>query len=198
MDTLVVAVRVVVSLAVVLGVLWYLHRRISRGRVRGAGDSLSIVGRQAVGQKSSVVIVSMDGRRFLLGVTEQGISMLHSEAPAQVPAQDGEPAATAVEIPDAVSPGAPDAQFALAMAEAAPAAPVARTIPRHAAESTATHPSRRDVHRTDQRRRAEQGLADVVALDPHRRQPQPAGMLGNSILAPSTWRQAAVALRRAR
>lgn len=79
METLAVALRVLLSLAVVLGLLWLLHRRLSRGdRARGGTETLSIVARQNVGQKASVVVVDVDGRRFLLGVTEQSVNVLHS------------------------------------------------------------------------------------------------------------------------
>ena len=84
MDTLVVALRVALSLGVVFALLWFLHRRITRGGAsRGAAVAISVVGKQAVGQKASVVVVDTDGRRFVLGVTEHTITVLHeAETPA--------------------------------------------------------------------------------------------------------------------
>ncbi|HEY0692848.1 MAG TPA: flagellar biosynthetic protein FliO [Kribbella sp.] len=80
MDTAVVALRVVVSLAVVLGLLWVLQRRLNKGaRTSRAGDLVTVIGRRGIGQKASVVIVDVDGTRFVLGVTEQSINVLHSE-----------------------------------------------------------------------------------------------------------------------
>lgn len=81
MDTLVVALRVVLSLAVVLGLLWVLQRRLSRGSGGRAANIVTVVGRQGLGQKASVVVVDVDGRRFVLGVTEQSISVLHDSEP---------------------------------------------------------------------------------------------------------------------
>src|SRR5512133_2801827 len=77
MDTVVVALRVILSLAVVLGLLWVLQRRLSRGSGSRAANVVTVVGRQGLGQKASVVVVDVDGRRFVLGVTEQSISVLH-------------------------------------------------------------------------------------------------------------------------
>jgi flagellar protein FliO/FliZ len=88
-DTVVVALRVVLSLAVVLGLLWVLQRRLSRGSGTRSANVVTVVGRQGVGQKASVVVVDVDGRRFVLGVTEQSINVLHNSEPdpfADVPA----------------------------------------------------------------------------------------------------------------
>ena len=79
MDTLFLALRVAVSLAAVLGLLWYVQRRLTKGSVgqRSAG-LVSVVGRQGIGQKASVVVVDVDGIRFVLGVTEQSVTVLHN------------------------------------------------------------------------------------------------------------------------
>ncbi|MGY4856613.1 flagellar biosynthetic protein FliO [Cryobacterium sp. AP23] len=81
MDTVVVALRVVLSLAVVLGLLWVLQRRLSTRSGTRSANVVTIVGRQGLGQKASVVVVDVDGRRFVLGVTEQSISVLHNSEP---------------------------------------------------------------------------------------------------------------------
>lgn len=85
MDTIVVALRVALSLAVVLGLLWVLQRRLSRGAGSRSANPVSIVGRQGLGQKASVVVVDVDGRRFVLGVTEHSINVLHGGEAAQEP-----------------------------------------------------------------------------------------------------------------
>ncbi|WEO78990.1 flagellar biosynthetic protein FliO [Cryobacterium sp. SO2] len=82
MDAVVVVLRVVLSLAVVLGLLWVLQRRLGRGSGARATNVVTVVGRQGLGQKASVVVVDVDGRRFVLGVTEQSISVLHGSEPA--------------------------------------------------------------------------------------------------------------------
>jgi len=85
-DTLIVALRVVLSLSVVLALLWYLQRRFTKGvRARGGANLVTVVGRQGLGQKASVVVVDIDGQRLVLGVTEQSVTVLHgSETPVPV------------------------------------------------------------------------------------------------------------------
>jgi flagellar protein FliO/FliZ len=89
MDTLFVALRVALSLAAVLGLIWYVQRRISRGGKARRDKPIAIVGRQGVGSKASVAVVDVDGKRFLLGVTDHAVTVLHtSDAPvAPVPAE---------------------------------------------------------------------------------------------------------------
>jgi flagellar protein FliO/FliZ len=79
-DTVFLALRVIISLAVVLGVLWYLQKKLSkRGVGKAAGKAVTLIGRQAVGPKASVAVVEIDGRRLVLGVTEHSVTVLHSE-----------------------------------------------------------------------------------------------------------------------
>lgn len=86
MDTLLIALRVALSLAVVLGLLWFLQRRLTRtGRAKRASELVSVVTRQGISPKASVVVVDVDGTRFLLGVTDQSVTVLHSAvAPVEV------------------------------------------------------------------------------------------------------------------
>lgn len=87
MDSLILGLRVLVSLGAVLGLIWFLHRRLRRGAVAGRGRAMTVVSRQGVGQKASVVLLDTEGKRFLLGVTEHGINVLHTaDAPAPEPA----------------------------------------------------------------------------------------------------------------
>ncbi|MFO7689984.1 MAG: flagellar biosynthetic protein FliO [Cryobacterium sp.] len=97
MDTVIVALRVLLSLGVVLALLWYLQRRISRvTRGTQTPNLVTVVGRQAVGAKSSVVVVDVDGQRLTLGVTDQSVTILHATNTAGVapPAAPAAPAAT--------------------------------------------------------------------------------------------------------
>lgn len=81
MDTLFLTARVVLSLAAVLGLLWYVQRRVARSpRAARSAGLVSVVGRQGIGQKASVVVVDVDGTRFVLGVTEQSVTVLHNAA----------------------------------------------------------------------------------------------------------------------
>jgi flagellar protein FliO/FliZ len=87
-DAFTLVLRVVLSLAFVVLVLWYIQKRVSKGpRGTRVGDPLTIVSRRGLGQKSSVVVVETDGKRFMLGVTEQSVNVLYtSDAPAPEPA----------------------------------------------------------------------------------------------------------------
>jgi flagellar protein FliO/FliZ len=88
-DTVLVALRVALSLAAVLGLLWVLQRKLTKGSLAGRTPNLvTVVGRQGVGQKASVVVVDIEGRRFVLGVTEQSVSVLHD---GQAPTDAAEP-----------------------------------------------------------------------------------------------------------
>lgn len=80
-ETLFVALRVAVVLGVIVALLWFVQRRVTKGRgsARGRrGNAVTVVGRQGIGQKASVVVVDVDGSRFVLGVTERQVSVLHS------------------------------------------------------------------------------------------------------------------------
>ena len=77
MDTLLVAGRVLLSLAAVVGLLWFLQRRITKGTVSTRATKLvNVVTRQGLAQKASVVVIDVEGKRFLLGVTEHSVTVL--------------------------------------------------------------------------------------------------------------------------
>jgi flagellar protein FliO/FliZ len=95
MDSLILGLRVLLSLGAVFGLMWLAYRRVRSGSPSLKARSMSVVARQTVGPKASVVLVDTEGKRFLLGVTEHGINVLHSgEAPEAVP----------VLLPDAAEP----------------------------------------------------------------------------------------------
>ena len=83
------------SLAAVLGVLWYLHRRLARRTAgRRAEKTITVLGRQALGAKAQLVVVQTDDARYVLGVTEHGVSVIDRFPVAQpllssAPAQSG-------------------------------------------------------------------------------------------------------------
>jgi flagellar protein FliO/FliZ len=87
MDTVITAIRVIVSLGVVLGLLWFLQRRITRGaKSKSSGSPVTIVTKQAISPKASVVVIDVEGMRLLLGVTEHAVSVLQSGDAPQKPA----------------------------------------------------------------------------------------------------------------
>lgn len=87
MDVLTLTLRVVLSLAFVVLVLWYVQKRVSKGQSGKRGvDALTVISRRGLGKTSSVVVVETDGKRFLLGVTEHSVNVLHSsDAPGPEP-----------------------------------------------------------------------------------------------------------------
>lgn len=106
-DSAVMALRVLVSLGVVLGLLWWLQRRLVRGRASsGVEAPVRVLSRQAISPKASVVVLETGGQRFLLGVTEANVNVLHtSEAP---PAPDAGFAASLQDASGVPVPGTDD------------------------------------------------------------------------------------------
>ena len=179
MDTLVIALRVALSLGVVLALMWVLHRRMQKGqfgagRTRGRRSaSLEVVARQGIGGKASVVVVDVDGQRLVLGVAEHGVTLLTS---GQAPA----PELTIVTGPVAL-----------------PTADAFRAELDRQDEGGAGLPS-------DTAAAAAAAVSDdVLPLRPRGRRAAPrtnpvvptAAQLQGSVLSADTWRQAASALR---
>ena len=86
MDAFLLVLRVGLSLTVVMVLLWMAQKRFAKNGRQGEETAVEVVGRQNVGQKASVVVVESAGQRFLLGVTEHSINVLHtSDAPLPEP-----------------------------------------------------------------------------------------------------------------
>jgi flagellar protein FliO/FliZ len=85
-DTVLLALRVLVSLGVVVGLLWFVQRKSVRWTAkRKTSSPIKLVARKSLGSKANLVIVDVDDIRFVLGVTEHGVSVLQSaEAPEAV------------------------------------------------------------------------------------------------------------------
>lgn len=82
MDTIFLALRVLVSLGAVLLLVWLLHKRLSRGqRAKRATGRMSLVARQPLGRRASAVLVEADGQTLLLGVTDTSVTVLHEGPP---------------------------------------------------------------------------------------------------------------------
>jgi len=80
-------VRTFASLVFVIGLLLFFVWALRRGMFRsgGGGARASIVVETAVslGERRSVVIVSVEGRRLLLGLATGGVSLLADLAPTK-------------------------------------------------------------------------------------------------------------------
>ena len=77
-STAVLVLRVALSLACVLGLLWWLGRRAGRSPAlrRARPTAIGVVARQSLGGRTSVALVEVSGRTLLLGVSEHGVSLL--------------------------------------------------------------------------------------------------------------------------
>ena len=79
--TLLLAARVVLSLAVVLALLWFIARRVSRTGVVSRGVRLEVLARQNLTRRAGVALVAVEGRRFLLGTGDMGVSLIQELSP---------------------------------------------------------------------------------------------------------------------
>lgn len=182
MDALILGLRVFVALGAVLGLMWLLQRRLGKGTGRRRADrALTIVSRQSVGQKASVVVVDAAGQRFLLGVTEHAVNVLHT---GDIPAEEAT-------VPE-TGRGAGDFARILSGFGPLPGGQARfEEISDDGGNDASFRPgnaplSRRTLHRDNHARGALRDSPSGAAGHPN-----PHG----SILAASTWKQAAAALR---
>src|ERR1044071_5744180 len=94
-------IRLIVSLAIVVGLLLLLARFGAR-RFRGSSGSLvHVVHRQPLSRTSSVAVVTVGSRVLVLGTTEHQVSVLTELAPdeLELPLADEEPEA---DLPPAI------------------------------------------------------------------------------------------------
>ena len=205
MDTVFLALRVIVSLGAVFGALFVAHRWITKGRPgKPRGKSIGIVARQGLGTKAGVAIVDAGGRRYLLGITEHAVTVLDHLGPADtddgrvavvstapVPLVAPAPTAFDRELQRAAGTGTGGVPVVVGPA-AGPSGPPTQTISLpHAArqpmQQPAPYPTRRAALAADDARAAAE-----------RARAAKASPLAGSVLSPETWRQTAAALRRPR
>jgi flagellar protein FliO/FliZ len=170
-ETIYLALRVLLSLAVVLAAIWYAHRRLTRtGRIPRATKTVNVVTKQSIGAKASVVVMDVDGQRFLLGVTEQSVTVLNtSEAPVDKPVAE-----TVRDL--APAPSIPPPVAGVSTTRPTGGAAFARVLSELQAEP------------------AEYANPAPVAYLPEQR----TSAMDGSILSAATWKRTAAALRRAR
>ena len=173
-------VRLIASLAVVVGLL-LLIAKVGGRRMRGRSGSLvQVVHRQPLSRSSAVSVVTVGSRVLVLGTTEHQISVLTELDPDElttdlvlVPGEDdedGEPTQIPVLMP------------APTTLSVAPATTVSRAGARRAGARRAAAP-RGGSPRGGARR----------AATPARAGKAPTGSLTGSVLSPDTWRQALAA-----
>lgn len=167
-STLVLTLRVIVSLAVVLGLVWWFARRNRSGaKARVRPTAVTVVGRQQLGRRAGVAVVEIEGRRLVLGLTDQHVQLLAELDATPAPAERTERTEIdPVELARMVGLDEPTLDDTDDTVHPADRAPAAR--PEHA--------PRRPAARTP--------------AVPMQRRP-----LEGSILDASTWRQAVVAVQ---
>lgn len=195
MDSLILGLRVVVALGAVLGLIWVLQRRLGKGPGRRRADAtLSVVSRQNVGQRASVVVVDAGGQRFLLGVTDHAVNVLHTgdipEEPVEVADAEPRRGAAGAFAQILAATGATGATGPAAVpAATVPAAPGATDASVPGAPAAELPLSRRSSMHRDGHPRTAAGRVTPGSTHPP---------LHGSILSGSTWKQAAAALRSGR
>jgi len=220
-DTLFVGLRVVLSLGVVLALLYVLQKRIVKGgRAGRQAAQVTVVARQGIGAKASVVVVDVEGERLVLGVTDASVTVLvAADRPVEPVALELVPAPAAAPARAATPAQAP---AAAAAAAAASAPSFAAVLSAHRGDATGAVPAPEAPRRVTsiaptpgaagdagasaepmlRPRGAARRAAAVRERAPRdlaeRRTGRAAKALDGSILAPDTWRQAASALRSGR
>jgi flagellar protein FliO/FliZ len=173
-------VRVVVSLAVVLGLFWMVARTGSRklgGHDRGL---MRVRSRQSLSRGSSLAVVEVGSRVLVVGVSDSGVRLLTEMDPAELSAPADVPAAGAQGDAsfEAVYEAAYDQTFAAYQA-APTAGAVAGPV---AAPAPLTH--------QDESGPAPMPTSPLPSPLPGPLPTSADGPLAGSLLAPSTWRQA--------
>ncbi|MFB7894190.1 flagellar biosynthetic protein FliO [Microbacterium sp. NPDC056044] len=75
-----------------LGLFWYLHRRVSkRGTARKDTETITVLGRQGLGAKAQLVVVQTEDARYVLAVSERGVEVV-DKLPARTATDASHPA----------------------------------------------------------------------------------------------------------
>lgn len=98
MDQLALALRVVLSLAVVLGMMWALSRVMRpKGGVRGL--PVDVIARTPLGKRASVAVLRVGDRGLLVGVTDHAVSLI-AEVDIPAPAAPAPERRTTLDLSD--------------------------------------------------------------------------------------------------
>jgi len=89
-DTLELALRVALSLGVVLALLWFLARRVGAGRGTVRRLPITVLGRQTLGRRSGITVVDVAGRTLVLGVSDTEVRLLTELEPGPLTLLDDE------------------------------------------------------------------------------------------------------------
>lgn len=84
-------VRLIASLAVVVGLLLLVARMVNRRYRSAAGATVTVVCRQALSRSTGVAVVSVGTRVLVLGTTEQQVTLLAEVEPDEIGLEDEDP-----------------------------------------------------------------------------------------------------------
>lgn len=76
LDSVLLGLRVALSLALVLVILWVIARKVNAGTSASRRVPVTVLGRQSLGRRSGVAVVEVAGRTLLLGVSDDGVRLL--------------------------------------------------------------------------------------------------------------------------
>lgn len=129
MEDLLIALRAVVALGAVLGLLLFLSRRLQRSQTKGTSplsellprklvslassrpsrpaasarprpEKITVVARSGLGGKAQLVVAEFGGIRYVLGVTEHGVNVVDTQEAPIVEDDDQGDSAAAVATED--------------------------------------------------------------------------------------------------
>lgn len=167
-----------------LGLLWYLQRRFSRTSTRRReAETITVLGRQGLGAKAQLVMVQTADARYVLGVTEHGVSVVDR---LPVAAEEGAAGTDAVGIADSDGSVSRHPIIEGSSKPAVSGVEAFDSILAGEASASASASSRSSRSSADH----DSGARLRVR---HRNDP-----LRGSIISPETWRQTAEAIRRSR
>ena len=181
METFWTLARVVVSLAVVLGLVWALGRAARRRGLGGGPQAeVTVVGRAALSRSASVAVVRVGSRAMVLGVTDSSVSLLGAVDPEDLTVASPAPVQEPAQPASAPEPARVEPAFEHVMA----------TLEAHPERSARPEQA---LTRAELRSRAAPGSHAAPTGAPA---PTPApSVLAGSALSPATWSRAVGVLR---
>ena len=115
MDGVLMALRVIVSLAVVVALVWYLARKLgARGHDTSREAEIRVLDRQSLSRHSGVAVVAAGDRRLLVGFADAGVQLITELRPVpelpKIPQAPDEGHAATAHAPKSASAVAPPPQ----------------------------------------------------------------------------------------
>lgn len=193
---LVLVLRVALSLACVVGLIWLASRKLggARGRRKLTAPEMQVVSRQVFGRHSGVAVLAVGNRRLLVGYGEQQVTMLTELAPVADTAPHAAPGHSHADSHGAHGASASGGGSVAARRVGPATALSAVPAPRPDLDIDAVLAQARiDATRVAPADRA--GAAAVAAEPAVAPEPAAMGPLDGSILSPATWRRAVGALQ---